>query len=148
MSIILFDYFAFVRKFLSIPLIILLLFSGITVNLASHFCNGAFIGNKISFSGELADCGMEHHENTHNRGINPDHTCADFTASYTISSNYVPSQPASGDSGLQVIQPLLLPAGLATGNMPAETALITETGPPGSFNPSKVDREVICIFRI
>jgi hypothetical protein len=139
------------KKILSIPLIILLLFSGVTVNIATHFCNGAFIRNKISFSGELANCGMESDMNMdshHANGINAHHTCLDVTSSYTLSSNYIPSSP-DPDSGKLLMQIPVIPVSFILNELNlASCQDAFKVEPPGFHNPSSVDREVICIYRI
>jgi hypothetical protein len=135
------------RKAISIPLIIIILFTGITVNLASHYCGGAYIASKLSLSGELATCGMEHSKHV-NPGINmSDHTCQDFTSSYTFSTNYIPSTLLVIDDNewLQVAE--VAYASIFTHTLHSQIDEAPNR-PPGYDDPSQVELEVICIFRI
>ena len=134
------------KKIAAIPLMIFILFTGMTINLAEHYCGGSYIDSKISFSGMLASCGMEHI--THEKpGINEaDHSCQDFTSSYTFSSNYIPS-------AFQVIDFLNIGHTAMLFNTflsiePHSQAFGTLNKPPGNDITNEVDLEVICIFRI
>lgn len=135
------------RKIVAIPLIILILFTGITVNLAAHYCGGSFIASRISFSGKLATCGMDH-TGPEKPGISEaDHTCQDFTSSYTFSGNYVPASVNYVNQYL-VIQPAGSPPDIILNSTIQVAELIDAGRPPGIYNPGDVDLEVICIFRI
>ncbi|HLN22041.1 MAG TPA: hypothetical protein VK213_13190 [Bacteroidales bacterium] len=134
------------KKIVSIPLILLILFTGITINLASHYCGGNYVASKISFSGELATCGMEH--NTHKKpGINEqDHSCQDFTSAYTLSSNYVPSAVHVVDNYTHLFSNNWFYNSISLDSQ--NIVLNTINRPPGNFMAGNFDPEVICIFRI
>lgn len=136
-----------VRKVVSIPIIILILFTGFTVNLAAHYCNGIFINSKISFSGELATCDMEH---THHDkpGINEtDHSCQDLSSAYTFSADYIPTATqVVDDQQVQLIADLSFPGLLS--QEPQSPPLTIVKGPPGCYFVHKAGPEMICVFRI
>ncbi|MFZ0283138.1 MAG: hypothetical protein WAL29_15920, partial [Bacteroidales bacterium] len=48
------------KRILSIPLVLLIAFSGISLKLATHYCGGNVVDTKVSLSGRHATCGMEH----------------------------------------------------------------------------------------
>jgi hypothetical protein len=134
------------KKVISIPLMILILFSGITINLASHYCMDSLVSNKLSFSGKLATCGMEDHGNRKD-GINPEDTCSNISHSYTFSTNYVPSFEKNFVNIIPVVNFILN----ITTSLPANNISGTNISfiqPPGRFSPNIVDREIICIYRI
>ena len=86
------------KKILSIPLIMLILFTGVTVNFATHYCGGSVAATKVSLTGKLATCGMEGtSDNKTNEGLYKNHCCDDVTAAYTLSSNYIPSFASLSD---------------------------------------------------
>jgi hypothetical protein len=52
------------KKFFTIPVVILLLLAGMHVTVASHFCGGKLAATKVSVTGNLASCGMTHNVNS------------------------------------------------------------------------------------
>ena len=57
------------KRIVSIPLLFIILFSGINVKFASHYCGGNFSGTKVSLTGELATCGMEQEQMTESSDV-------------------------------------------------------------------------------
>jgi hypothetical protein len=134
------------KKVVSIPLIILILFSGITINLASHYCMDSLVSSKLSFSGKLATCGMEDH-GIRKDGINPENTCSNISHSYTFSTNYVPSFEKNVVKIIPVVSFVLtITAILSDDTVSGIDNFFIQ--PPGSFSPNNVDREIICVYRI
>lgn len=134
------------KKMVSIPLVFFILFTGIKINLAAHYCGGTYIDSKVSFSGKLASCGMEH--NIHELpGLRESvHVCQDLTAAFSLNSNYIPSAfPVSFNHDL--MQFVELPAFIFPDH---ELRLLpgNPDRPPGSGIITDVDPELICIFRI
>lgn len=134
------------RQLVSIPLIVVILFTGITVNLASHYCGGTFIDSKISLDGRLTSCGMEPSIPVEPGINNTDHDCQDFISAYTFNGNYLPSNP----------EDVNLASDLHYENTFCTTIHVeqpdnnpnTSTRPPGIFATSGIKLEVICIFLI
>jgi hypothetical protein len=138
------------KRLLSIPLILLLTFSGISVTLAKHYCGGYLASTRLSLTGELATCGMEgegliHHSS----GINlKTHCCDDVVTSIGIFNNYVPSYSFVPELFQHKIQGFSTPDSQTF--FPFEILLSTYTNviPPGALKSTKVDLSDICVFRI
>jgi len=138
------------KHIISISLSLLILFTGINVKIASHYCGGNFAAAKVSLTGKTASCGMEHQSNEKPaEDTFARHCCDDVIASVTISTNYVPSSfcyiTVTGQDvnntfitqdQLTIVQPVII------------SAISGSKRPPGGFSPSDVKQQVICIFRI
>ena len=134
-------------KYLSIPVLIVILFSGITVNFATHYCGGSVAAKNVSFSGSLASCGMEDHKNNSSETIFRSHCCENITSSYAFNNNYFPSlqqilKPAVGHTQFNLV------AVVELNTCPSFPADYNNTGPPGYNSPESVTLEEICILRI
>ena len=78
------------KKILSIPLIILILGSGMTLNVATHYCCGKVAATKVSLSPRLASCGMEIPSvNKLTEDAISKHCCEDKISAYSFDTNYV-----------------------------------------------------------
>jgi hypothetical protein len=133
------------RKLVAIPIIILILFSGITVNLAFHYCGGHLADRKISLSGGLASCGMETEDNGRETSIKS-FCCENSLSSYTFNNIFLPSAPVKNDNELQEfpVTDIILFADTEDSFHSREMPV----RPPGIFYPSCVELDVICILRI
>ena len=136
------------KKIISIPLIFLILFSGITVSYSTHYCGGAVAATKVSISGELAGCGMEEPVNNTDESVFTNHCCDDVTSLYTVSNDYVHSVLYFEKAGNQVIHLFDLPGIRAACSDLFAAVSHIDKRPPGLYAPNSVDREAICIFRI
>jgi hypothetical protein len=137
------------KLFLSIPLSLLILFSGINIRYAAHFCGGNVVATKISLSGELATCGMEPKDGNNSSLMTiKSNCCEDITSEYTINNTYVPSITAIDLPGQKIIDHRFFSADhLITNGYPVIIFFIY-TRPPGNIN-SKTDLvSVLCTFRI
>ncbi len=73
-------------------IIAVILFSGINVQIASHYCRGNYSGSKVSLDGQLASCGMEDQSGKHSSEDSiSSHCCSDVISSLSISPNYISS---------------------------------------------------------
>jgi hypothetical protein len=138
------------KHIIAIPLSLLILFTGINVKIASHYCGGNFAAAKVSLTGKTASCGMEHQSNEKPaEHLFSRHCCDDVISSVSISINYVPSSfcyiPVTGQDinntfitqdQLAIIQPVTI------------SSVSGSKRPPGRFSPSDVEQQVICIFQI
>ena len=134
------------RKLISIPVIILILFSGITVNLAFHYCGGMLAGKNISLSGKPASCGMEG-ESDHQAGLKS-LCCENLFSSYTFNNTYIPSsnfKDVSTDHEFPVQE---IFTALIRDITVASFSQEVLARPPGVYSPSDVELISICIFRI
>jgi len=138
------------KTILSIPLALLILFTGINVKIASHYCGGNFSAAKVSLNGELASCGMEQQSGTKpSEDLFSRHCCDDVLSSASISTNYVPSSffyiPVAG----QEISNTYITHDQPVINQPVPVSSISDSKkPPGGFSPSDVEQQVICLFQI
>jgi hypothetical protein len=138
------------KRIIYIPLILLILFSGINVKIASHFCGGNFSSAKVSLSGKMATCGME--ENTRKESSRVQisrHCCDDIISSFSISENYVPSTCSHlPDPGQHINNNFIIQDEqfISRSNPVSENPDLRR--PPGRFNPASVEQQIICIFRI
>jgi hypothetical protein len=138
------------KRLISIPILVLILFSGININIASHYCGGKLAATKLSFSGELASCGMEEHSalNIPNGSISR-HCCDNVVTSISVALNYAPSVIIClPDNGPELNHLYIVPGNLykIQENLLPGSYYITR--PPGGFNPYDVEQQTICIFRI
>jgi hypothetical protein len=137
------------KTLISIPLIILILFTGISVKFATHFCGGYVAATKVSLTGELATCGMERQCDKNSLQYTyKNNCCDDITSAYSICNNFFASSYNFDDPGQQVVNMFAVPSGYLSNQ---ETFIITSDSdfrPPGTNHPNSVDRPVLCIFRI
>ena len=138
------------KRIVSIPLMILILFSGISINVASHYCGGNLASSKVSLKGELASCGMEHQSGTGSFGDQiSKHCCEDVIHSFTLSTNYIPStflritDAGNAPFSAFIVYDLPLFHREIFGSLISETKL-----PPGTYTPVCVEQQVICVFKI
>jgi len=138
------------KRIVSIPLMILILFSGISVNIASHYCGGNFASAKVSLNGELASCGMEHQSAKSSTGDQiSKHCCEDVIHSFTFRTNYISSSCLRlADAGTPPVNSFIVH------DMPLFRremfgSVISESiRPPGRYTPVCVEHQVICVFKI
>jgi hypothetical protein len=134
----------------SIILTFFILFSGIRVNIASHYCGGSLAATKVSLSGELATCGMEDGSPAPSaQDLFTRHCCTDKLSSFTISTIYLPAEcSVLPNSGHEIIPSFLLQ------NEPVnsqDNLISLSSGikrPPGVYSAVDVKQQIICIFRI
>ena len=138
------------KKLISIPLLVLILFSGININIASHYCGGRLAGTKVSLTGEPATCGMEENPVTDTPyGAITKHCCDNVISSFSFGVNYAPSANLFiPDNGPELHSFYIAPQDPFNyhGNLLSNLYCIIR--PPGSFIPNDVEQQSICIFRI
>lgn len=137
------------KRFASIPLVILILFSGISVNIASHYCGGRLVDTRISLSGKLASCGMQDQPTPFSpNGVINRHCCDNILSSFTLGTNYVPPAITTLNHYAPELIHYFLPSGLSVGQDYSVSFLSSIIRPPGLFNPDDVELQAICVFRI
>lgn len=136
------------KRVLTIPLIFLVLFTGMSFNVATHYCSGMFVANKVSLSGKFASCGMEDHETGRQGNVIALHSCENFLSTYTLSGNYMPSSNQAFDAGKYIFNTMSFPLLSAQEIVLVPVLFSFCNRPPGIFNPDNVISEVICVFRI
>jgi hypothetical protein len=138
------------KKIISIQLLLLILFTGINVNIASHFCGGHFRATKVSLNGDLASCGMEEsREVSSPQDLLKNHCCEDVLSSFCINPHYIPSDLSYvHDYGMELIHIFILSDRVNTSRELSINADSGDKRPPGFFYPASVEQPIICIFRI
>jgi hypothetical protein len=137
------------KTILSIPLIILILFTGVSVKFATHYCGGNVAATKISLTGEFATCGMTTDSENHTQQQTITHHCCDNTLSaYSICNTYFASAYDAVFNGQVAADNILNPIDYILDKKIIINITNYQSKPPGSFNANSVDRPVLCIFRI
>lgn len=137
------------RKLLSIPLAVLILFSGLTVNIATHYCGGSPVATRVSLTGELASCGMEQGKPEKSpQGSITNHCCDNVISSYSFNNKFVPSYSSLSYPVPHLSDGATLTFG--TSGLKDNFKLISEEviRPPGINIQSQYRQEFLCIFRI
>ncbi len=137
------------RTLISIPLILLIIFSGISVKFATHYCSGYVAATKVSLTGELATCGMERlvinnsFQKTYNK-----HCCENVVSAYSIYNKYIPSSYNVKDPLQQVICMIDIPVDYMCNQVTIHNTSCQNVRPPGTNYPNSVVRPALCIFQI
>lgn len=138
------------KKTLSILFASLILISGMHLTMATHFCGGVFAASKISFSGELASCGMESSKEAcpiHGNRIHSD-CCKDNVLTYSVDNNFSPSSPIIVDLLKSISQTLFIPINISYRSFSTIHSLSSNVIPPGELMANSVSLVDICVFRI
>jgi hypothetical protein len=137
------------KSVLSISLSVLILFSGINIRYAAHYCGGNVVATKISLSGELATCGMEPGEANNSSSVTiKTHCCEDITSQFTINNTYVASLSTTDLPGQKIIDngffslDHLIIRGYPLINF------FNDIRPPGNIHSITDLASVLCTFRI
>ena len=137
------------KTLISIPLLILILFTGISVRFSSHYCGGYIVATKISLTGEMATCGMESGNEINTiQQILKNHCCDNIASAYSISNNYFASSFNIEEPGQVLSNFIPGTSGYICIDETFITPSFNEIKPPGNYTPNSVDRPVLCIFRI
>jgi hypothetical protein len=133
----------------AISLIILLLFTGMKVSVATHYCCGQFAATKISLTGEPASCGMANEKDSRSlQNFFANHCCENVISSCSFSTNYFPSQYSFDNFEVKAVDLFTLPSDIVPNQEPLISDFILEGRPPGSQFPNDVHLSSICVFRI
>jgi hypothetical protein len=138
------------KRLIAIPLILLLTFSGISFTVAKHYCGGHLAATKLSFSGELASCGMEGEGLSHHSSgiILKTHCCDDIVTCIGILNDYVPSFSFIPEFFQHNIQDFIIPDTIPVFISAALPSIYTNVIPPGELMSTRVNLCDICVFRI
>lgn len=138
------------KKFLSISFSLLILLSGMHFTVSTHFCGGKIAASKVSFSGELASCGMEDADDNSSLSGNyfKTHCCDDKVSVLAVENNYAPSFFEFKAFSQSVSQVFYIPESYNSQPLFVSNLLNTNVHPPGSYLVSSVSLPDICVFRI
>ncbi len=136
------------KRILSIPLVLLIAFSGISLKLATHYCRGNAVDTKVSLSGRHATCGMEHHRDFNNEVTLRSLCCEDRESEYTINNIFISSSSFPDFSGQKVIQHNFFSTENLTIKQFPAINFLTVIRPPGTPCSNSDLLPVLCAFRI
>jgi hypothetical protein len=138
------------KRLVAIPLLLMMLFSGITVQIASHYCKGSYSGSKVSLDGQLASCGMENLSVTHSsEDIMSSHCCSDIISSVAFSTNYISTACHDlPDPQQEIIHISFISNELLASREICFPLASGSVRPPGILNRAGIEQQVLCIFRI
>jgi hypothetical protein len=138
------------KRLFSIIFVFVIPFSGMHLTVATHLCGGEIAASKVSFSGELATCGME--SPSGNCPISGkhlgNHCCEDLVSVLAVENNYTPSFSEDKPFSPPVLQIVNIPLSLMLPCLYPVNPINTIVGPPGNFLVSDVSLPDICVFRI
>ena len=127
----------------------LILFSGMHISVASHFCGDEIAAVKWSFTGEKATCGMEKAQTACPlHGAITSGCCKDEVSVYKIDNNYSPSDFHIKKVVTNLIQVFNIPDCFSLNILSPLRSSITNIRPPGNLQPNSVRQEDICVFLI
>ncbi|MGB4292119.1 MAG: hypothetical protein WBJ37_04450 [Bacteroidales bacterium] len=117
---------------------------------AEHYCGGIFVASKVSFTGNLASCGMSCME----EGINETgqaehlktHCCDDYRTLLSVANDYKPTNNTY--KIFFSFKPVLFPALLIRTRQPESEIYHNHIKPPGYFSINDVNLNDICVLRI
>lgn len=137
------------KALLSILLLILISFSGISIKLASHYCGGNIVAVKISLSGQQATCGMEQTEGDNSSEVILRQLCCeDISSEYTINNVFIPSTYSFDLPGQKILELPYPTEDLLKGNKLLTGNSFAGLSPPGTKFSSTDVLKVLCTFRI
>jgi hypothetical protein len=137
------------KKGLSILFAVLILVSGMHFSIAKHICGGEVAGIKWSFSGKIADCGMENNKSTcPSPGGFASNCCQNEIAYYAVDGNYYPTFNQSKEVTKSLLQVLFIPLSSTVTSLFNNSPLYANVSPPDNSLASSVSLAGICILRI
>ena len=139
------------KKFLSISFSFLILLSVMHITIARHYCGSKISTSTIvSFSGELASCGMDFCDDS-----SPlpgkyfsTHCCDNEVSVLAVDHNYAPSFYEFKAFPQHILQVFEVPVNFQISSLSALYLLCTNVSPPDNFMVSGVSLPKICVFRI
>jgi hypothetical protein len=137
------------KTLLSIPLVILILFTGISVEFSTHYCGGSVAATKVSLNGEIATCGMDSgKDNYFDHQILRNHCCDNIASIYSICNIFSSSSFNIEEQGSSFTSLLFSSVSNKCDFDIPDITIFNEIKPPGNYYSNSVDRPVLCIFRI
>jgi hypothetical protein len=137
------------KNLLSIPLAILILFTGISVDFSTHYCGGSVVASKVSLDGEIATCGMKSDQDNYSpQQVLKNHCCDNIASVYSICNNYFSSSFNIYEPYSNYCNHIISYCAVTLNCESPDITSFNKIKPPGNFHPSRVELPVLCIFRI
>jgi hypothetical protein len=139
-----------VKKITSISLSILILAGIMHMSVDMHFCGGKKVAAKMSFTGQLANCGMENSDNPlQSSGTNiSKHCCEDKLTIIGTDTNYTPTIYSGPQVYQLVFQYIAIQPDFLYHANTKLRILYANVSPPGVLSSTRVDLSDICTLRI
>jgi len=138
------------KKYYTILLALLILFSGMHFSIATHFCGGEIAATKVSISGKEASCGMTHDVNPIASSVThlASNCCENKISVYSVDNNYSPSAFQYKEISQNILHVFYIPDGFSFhSNYPSLTNL-TNVSPPDNDMANAVSLADICVLRV
>jgi len=119
--------------------------------IATHYCGSANATfEKVSFTGELASCGMESSdEECSSSGNHLEKPCCDDNVSVlAVDNNYAPSFTNFTAFAQHILQVYVVPVSLEIHSLSTINIISTSVSPPDNFLVHAVSLPKICVFLI
>jgi len=137
------------KKLLSISLTFLILLSGMHFTIATHYCGGKIAEIKLSFSGELATCGMETDKDYLLPGVNVETDCCQNRGSILlVDHNFSPSFTIFKIAPQNLLHVFEIPECIQIHSLTNSNIICTNTSPPSCSPVNAVSLPKICVFQI
>jgi hypothetical protein len=137
------------KRYLTIPLALLILVSGMHFTIATHFCGGKIAATRVSISGKEASCGMARDvksETAAKLGFSSN-CCRNEISVYSVDDNYTPSAFNIKEITQHILHVFHIPLNYSYSTFPSLIKLTT-VSPPDYFSANAVSMTGICVFRI
>jgi len=138
------------KKYFTILLAILILFSGMHFTIATHFCGGEIAATKVSLTGKEASCGMAHDEKSksYSETSFSSNCCENEISVYSVDNNYAPSAFHFKEITQNILHEFYIPEGFSFHSTFPSLSKYTNVSPPDCFLANAVSMADICVFRI
>jgi len=138
------------KKYYTILLALLILFSGMHFSIATHFCGGEIAATKVSISGKEASCGMTHDVNPIASSVThlASNCCENKISVYSVDNNYSPSAFQFKEISQNILHVFYIPEGFSFQSNYTSLTNLTNVSPPDNDMANAVSMADICVFRI
>jgi hypothetical protein len=137
------------KKFFTIPVVILLLLAGMRVTVATHYCGGKLAATKVSVTGNLASCGMAHDvkSKASSEITFSSNCCQDETSVYKVDETFSTSEFHFKEHAQNLFLEFYIPSGY-TFHLNSSAFILYNASPPGDHFANAVSIADICVYRI
>jgi|WetSurMetagenome_2_1015567.scaffolds.fasta_scaffold61247_3 hypothetical protein len=127
-----------------------ILFSGMGVKIAQHYCEGSLAATKVSLTGELATCGMQgcNEEKSFPVSAYDQLCCENHLSTFLLSNFNTTSTQEVSQPTTEITQVFDIPVTLCNDLSHPGSPCIVSKPPPGSGFLSHTSSSSLCTFRI
>ncbi len=137
------------KNVVTLPLIFLILFSGISLKYSAHMCGGTVVATLFSLKDEVARCSMED-DNLVNTGSDliKKGCCKNVNAYLQLKTNYLQTSVLTVEKINVSKYSSFIPYIMPVTETISRNSAITGIWPPGRNPYNAYSPEALCIFRI